>query len=302
MADLKKWIATALVASSSAGVAQGEVLRITGEFPAGYREASMLHSLAIGRIEGQDGPALANAIERALSGTHFDLMGGRGARRDADGALSGGVTGGSEETPFIRKEKQCTARDKDGKCTKEELVEIRCRRRIVNLQASLRIVRSDDGRIVYSEQKPFRQETSWCQGQSPASTVEETVSDAIEQIGSSVRYDIAPSVRTYDIRVRESTKGMSKDLAKRFKELIKLTKRDARGACAGWDEMREAAGHPSLVFNQGLCAEQRGDYERAVALYRDASRAGAAEGSEGAERAQRLIAGREDAKERARRN
>ncbi|RYY24284.1 MAG: hypothetical protein EOP62_17520 [Sphingomonadales bacterium] len=301
MANLKTWMAAALAVATSAGVAEAETLSMTGEFAAPYRDASLLGSLALGRIEGQDGPALANAIERYLSNTHFELMGGRGARRDADGTLSGGITGGSEETPFTRKEKKCTSKDKDGKCIKEEEVEVRCRRRVINLNVSLRIVRGSDGRIVYSEQKPFRHEASWCQGQSAGQTVEEIIGGGIEQIARSVRFDIAPEVRTYSIRVREGTKGMSKEAAKRFKDLIKLTKRDARGACAGWDAMRDAAGHPSLVFNQGLCAEQRGDYARALALYGDASRAGATEGREGMERANRLIAGREDAAVRKRR-
>ena len=126
--------------------------------------------------------------------------------------------------------------------------------------------------------------------------------EAIGQIANAVRHDIAPSVQSYQIRVRESTKGLSKDSAKRFKELVKLTKRDARGACTGWEAMAEAGVHPSLLFNRGLCAEQREDYDGALALYRQASQYGANEGNEGASRATRLIAGREDAKIRARRN
>ena len=63
----------------------------------------------------------------------------------------------------------------------------------------------------------------------------------------------------------------------------------------------EAAGHPSLLFNLGLCAEQRGDYEKALGLYQDAALAGANEGREGFARATRLVAGRADAQERAKR-
>ncbi|RYD54531.1 MAG: hypothetical protein EOP60_07370 [Sphingomonadales bacterium] len=292
-----------LVAALSANTAQAEVLRVTGEFAAGNREASMLHSLAIGRFDGQDGIALANAVERALGGTHFALMGGRAGRGNAEGSLSGAVVTGVEENPFKKKEKRCVEKDKDGKCLKEAEVDVRCRSRVVNFRADFRLVRNDDGRVVYSTSKPFRDETSWCEGQSPYRSVEDTVQAAIQQIASSVRYDIAPSVRTYDIRVRESTKGMAKDAAKRFKELVKLTKRDSRGACAGWDAMQnDLQGNPSLIFNRGLCAEQRGDYDGALALYRQATQYGASEGGEGANRAQRLIAGREDAKERARRN
>lgn len=302
MAKNQVWLAAAIVAAGIIGVARAEILQVTGEFAATYREASLLRSLSIGRIEGQDGPALGRAIEHALSGTHFELLGGRAGRGNAEGSLSGGVTGGFEDTPFMRKETRCVSRDKNDKCIKEEQVQVRCSRRVINLQASLRIVRNEDGRIVYSEQKPFRHEASWCEGQSPGATVEEIADGAILQIASAVRHDIAPSVRTYTVRVRESAKGLGKEPARRFKDYVKLTKRDPAGACAGWNAMAaETPGHPSILFNLGLCAEQRGDYVTALALYRNASRAGAPEGGEGAGRAQQLIDGRDDARERARR-
>lgn len=111
-----------------------------------------------------------------------------------------------------------------------------------------------------------------------------------------------PLISTYNVRVRESTKGLAKPAAAQFKALVTQTKRDARGACAGWQAMRaEAGAHPSLLFNLGVCAEQRGDYAPALALYREAASAGASEAREAADRATRLIAGREDARERARR-
>ncbi len=295
-------MAAAFAMAMGAGLAQAEVLQVTGEFPANYREASLLRSLSIDRFDGQDGIALANAIERAMERTHFELMGGRAGRHNAEASLSGAVVTGVEENPFKKKEKRCVEKDKDGKCIKEAEVDVRCRQRIITLRADLRMVRNQDGRVVYSQSKPFRDDTSWCEGQNPYRSVEETVQAGIQQIANSVRYDIAPSVQTYDIRVRESTKGMAKDAAKRFKDLVKLTKRDPAGSCAGWSQMQAAGPHPSILFNVGLCAEQRRDYEGAVALYRQASQYGATEGGEGASRALRLIAGREDAQARARRN
>ncbi|WP_066800044.1 tetratricopeptide repeat protein [Sphingomonas soli] len=301
--NVKIWGAAAVAFVAMTGAAQAEVLRVTGEFPARFREASLLHSLSINRFDGQDGIALANAIERAMGRTHFEMLGGRAGRQHADASLSGAVTTDVQETPFRKKEKRCTEKNKDGKCIKEEEVEVRCRRRAVSIRADLRMVDNDSGRVVYSESKPFREELSWCEGQNASRSVEDTVTAGIQHIANDVRFDIAPSVQTYDIRVRESTKGLSKEAAKRFKDLVKLTKRDARGACAGWNQMQaEAQGHPSLTFNLGLCAEQRGDYDGALALYRRASQSGAAEGGEGADRALRLIAGRDDARVRERRN
>lgn len=300
---MKKHILGALaIAALAAGIAHAEVLEISGEFAAPNREASLLGSISIDRIDGQDGAALARAIEQGLSGTHFDLMGGRTGRANAEGSLSGGVTTGVDEQPFKKKEKRCVEKDANKKCVREEVVELRCRRRVINVKADLRLVRNRDGRIVYSASKPFTQETSWCEGQNAPAPVEEVIADGVRNLGYSVRNDIAPTRSTYSIRVRESDKGMSKDQSKRFKDLVKLTKRDVRGACAGWAALAgELPGHPSLAFDLGLCAEQAGDYEKALQYYHAASRAGAAEGGQGADRAMRLIAGKEDAAIRARR-
>ena len=293
-----------LVASALAwaGVAQGEVLEITGEFPANNREASFLESISVDRFGGSDGTALQIAIERALGGSQFELLGGRAGRDSAEGSISGSVSSGVDESNFRRKEKQCVSKDDKGKCLKEEQVEVPCKRRIIDIKADIRIVRNTDGRILYSQPKPFREEVEWCRGGSPARTAEDVIEGGIRDIAGSLRGDLVPHVDTYKIRVRENTKGLSKEASNRFKEFVKLTKRDARGACAGWEAMQaEAAGHPSLLFNLGLCAEQRGEFEKAVGLYQEAIRAGANEGREGVERATRLIAGREDAQERAKR-
>ena len=292
-------VASALVWAS---VAQAEVLEITGEFPANNREASFLESVSVDRFGGNDGSALQIAIERALGGSQFELLAGRAGRDTAEGSISGSISSGVDESNFTRKEKQCVQKDAKGKCTKEEQVEIRCKRRIIDIKADIRIVRNTDGRILYSQPKPFREEVEWCRGDNASRTVEEVVDNAIRDIAGALRGDLVPHTDTYKIRVRENTKGLSKETANRFKELVKLTKRDARGACAGWDAMRtEAAGHPSLLFNLGLCAEQRGAYEDALGLYQDAALAGANEGREGFTRATRLVEGRADAQERAKR-
>ena len=284
------------------GVAQAEVLEVTGEFPANNREASFLESISVDRFGGSDGTALQIAIERALGGSQFELLGGRTGRDTAEGSISGSVSSGVDESSFRKKEKQCVSKDDKGKCLKEEQVEIGCKRRIIDVKADIRIVRNTDGRILYSQPKPFRDEVEWCRGGSPGRTTEDVIEGAIQGIAGSLRGDIVPHVDTYKIRVRESTKGLPKEAANRFKELVKLTKRDADGACRGWEAMQaEAAGHPSVLFNLGLCAEQRGEYEKALSLYQDAALAGATEGREGFTRATRLVEGRADAQERAKR-
>lgn len=284
--------------------AHAESVRMTGRFAAPYRDAAMLDSLRIGRIAGQDGMQLGMAIERALARpniageVHFDLVSGRGA--DADGTLNGNVTTGVQESRFKRKEKECVEREggkRDGKCLREEEVEKDCTRRVINVNADLRLAGAD-GRVVYSVSRPRRDETSWCRGQNPVRTTEESIRGMIVDIAENVRRDIVPSVESYSIRFRESTKGLPKQFNRTFKDIVRQTQRDLRAACAAWAAMDgQAPNHPSIVFDLGLCAEAAGDYDRAGELYRRAAPLigrGGNEATQGVERIDRLIAGAED--------
>jgi len=298
-------IAAAGLGLAVAVSALAEVAQMTGRFPAQYREAAMLRSLSVDRIGGRDGQAVGLAIERALGGGYFDLIydGRRGGGR-AEGMLSGAVSSGVEDSYYKQPEKRCIERDKDKKCIKEEEVQINCTRRVANLTADIRIVRADDGRIVYSANKPNRQEITWCQGQSPARTGEEMINSMIGEIANSVASEITPHTETYRIRFRESTKGLPKDMSRGFKDAIKLSQRDLRAACAAWGQMNQAVPkHPSLVFNLGLCAEAAGDLRGALAFYQQAIGliGPRSEAGTGADRVRSRIVADADAAERARR-
>lgn len=295
-------VLAALIMTAPAALA--ESVRMTGRFAAPYRDAAMLDSLRVGRIGGEDGMQLALAIERALGRpniegrTHFELIGGPGG--DADGLLNGNVVTGVQETRFKRKEKDCVEREggkRDGKCLREEEVEKDCTRRVINVNADLRIADAR-ARVVYSVSRPRRDETSWCRGQDPSRTTEEAIRAMIIDIAENVRADIVPSVELYSIRFRESTRGLPKPLERPFKDIVKRTQRDLRAACAAWAAMdQQAPNHPSITFDLALCAESAGEYDKALALYRRAAPLigrGGNEATAGAERAQRLIAGRDD--------
>jgi hypothetical protein len=291
-------------ASLLATTAHAESVRMTGRFAAPYRDAAMLDSLRVGRIGGEDGMQLGMAIERALGRpdiegrTHFELVGGRGG--DADGLLNGNVVTGVQETKFKRKDKECVEREggkRDGKCLREEEVEKDCTRRVINVNADLRITDARN-RVVYGVSHPRRDETSWCRGQTPPRTTEEAIRGMVIDIAEAVRRDIVPSVELYSIRFRESTRGLPKPLERPFKDIVKQTQRDLPAACAAWAAMdAQAPNHPSITFDLGLCAESAGEFDKALALYRRAAPligSGGNEATVGAERVQRLIAGRDD--------
>ena len=301
-------------AMTVAGPAFAESVQMTGKFAPPYREAALLDSLGIDRFNGRDGRQLEMAIERALSQPdvegqpHFDLIAAFGGGQGPEGVLSGAVTSGVQDGSYKEKRKRCVEREggKDsGKCLREAEVEVNCTRRVVNVSADLRLVRAADGRVVYTAGKPKRDEISWCRGDEPSRTVEETVRGMIEGIAGEVRRDIAPVVETYSIRFRESTKGLVKELNRPFKDIVRQTQRDLRGACMAWEAMdAQAPNHPSITFDLGLCAEAAGDYRRALDLYRRAApliSGGSNEAVTGAERVGRLVAAQADDAERRRR-
>jgi hypothetical protein len=302
--------AVAILAVVTAGGAVAETITISGRFPAQNRAASYLRRLEIEQFRGRDGAQLSNAIGGALSqaenasGPHFTLLGDTGgAPARADGVLSGSATSDWEEHRVELTRNRCVERAApepgkkgEGKCLKHEDVPVQCTQRTTSLTASLRIVRVRDGAIVYTATKPRSETVSWCPGESPSRSAEATIASMIDGIAGETRGDIAPHGETYKIRYREDRAGLSKPLAERFKSVLKQTKSDSRGACAGWESIeREQPGQHAILFNMGLCAEERGDYAGAIDLYR---RAGAAKRGDdvnaGVGRAQTLIAGAED--------
>jgi len=305
----KGMILVAVVTIAVAGPALAETLTSTGMFPAAAREAAMLRSIAVDRLGGRDGQQVGMAIERALGRPDnrgrpwFEMVyGGRRGGGNADGTLSGAVSSGVEDSYYKKPEKRCIGRDADKKCIKEEEVQVNCTRRVANLTADLRIVRSD-GRIVYNAAKPLRQEITWCQGQNPSRTAEEMIASMVGEVAEGVRGDTVPRVETYRIRILESNKGVPKDLTKRFKDVVKLTQRNPVQACREWAALNEAVpNHPSIVFNLGLCAESANDLQAALNWYRAAipllGRNN--DGSEGLNRVQRRMIADGDFARRAR--
>ena len=299
--------ATAIVALATAAGAVAETVTISGRFPAQNREASYLRRLSIDRFSGRDGDQLANAISGALlqaengGGRHFTLLGGPGPAR-AEGVLTGAATSDWEEHKVKLTRNRCVERaapepgKSEGKCTRNEDVPVPCTERTTSLTASLRIVRVADGAIVYTATKPRSETISWCPGESPSQSAEATIAGMINGIAGETRGEIAPHGETYKIRFREDRAGLSKELGARFKDTVKLSQRDLGAACSAWEAIEhEQPGQLSTVFNLGLCAEQRGEYPAALALYRRAAamkRAGDIDTAIG--RAQALIAGAED--------
>jgi tetratricopeptide (TPR) repeat protein len=158
---------------------------------------------------------------------------------------------------------------------------------------------------VWSDNKPSRDETTWCQGKAPWRTTEEAVSAMITDLAQKIRLDVRPRWETYKVRFREDRDGMPKDIGGEFKEIVKLSNRDVTSACRQWAELNgRLPNHPSVLYNLGVCAEAAGSYADAQSFYRAAQAALPKRSSDmvdSADRVARLMIARADDAERARR-
>lgn len=268
--------AMALASGFAAEPASAETLSVEGLYPARSPAAAGVGSLVVERFGGRDGRELSFALEAMLAelaiyGQPYFRVVAERSSAPADAILSGIVNAAVQNQPVEEDRKVCVERDDNDKCVREENQKIRCQRRIVTFNPSLRMARVDDGAIVYQRQLQERDQIVWCPDRAAARSVEDTVSALIGNAVAEVRLDIAPVYRSDAIRVLEVRKGLDKDQSNRFRDALKATARNPQGACDIWQALDgEVPGQSSVVFNLALCAEQRGDLDEALVRYRQA--------------------------------
>lgn len=289
-----------LAALGLAAPAYAEVFEMNGHFPAHYRDVSLARSIGIDRIAGRDGMALGLAIEGQLSRRgpdgrpYYDLVALSRRGPDADVLVSGMADASVREGDVKRKVEQCAEKQGD-KCVRKDKVEATCLQEMVSFSSTLRVARSDDGRILYTQTRPQSETITTCPGDKGKPSPREVVARMVRTAADRFADDILPRHEDYRIRLREGREGMDKAMGRAFKDSIRLSQRDPVAACGQWAAMAGTLpGHPSLLFNAGLCAERAGDYAGAEHAYRQA---GGAE--EDATRVRDLAVGRDDAQRRA---
>lgn len=279
MRGLRSSFAVALLCFAAPVAA--ETLTINGAEPANANANDIIR-LAVDRFEGDGGAAFAQQVESALGAARFDgqsyfriVAPESGA--PVDGLLTGTIRESVEETPVTEKRKRCVEYDPaDGKkCVKETDVDIRCRRRVVTLATTVRLVAIDDGSIRWSRPLSARDQQTWCPDRDYTQSVDNFVAGAVRGQVQAIRSDLAPNNYTIDVRVDESRKGLSKADDAVFRQAIRQTKTDQAGACASWKALaRTIEPTAPLAFNLGLCSEMLGDLGGAVSWYTEAQRQG----------------------------
>jgi len=265
-----------MVAIAVSGSAQAETLSISGLYPANADGVALIESISIENFGGGDGSALGFALEEQLDRISFDgqpyftVMASRTVAVP-QAILSGSATASIDQHHTTEYRSRCVERDEKDKCTKHKSIKVSCEKRVINLRVNIRFARFEDGQTIFTDSPSRGHEETVCDYDESFSSSEREIRKMIDSVAYDVRRDLAPIRLTQKIRVLERRKGMAKAQAKFFKAAIKMTKRDEAEACRMFDNMgAEGTEHGSISFNRALCAEQRGDFGAALALYDEA--------------------------------
>lgn len=268
--------AAAFIPALMPAAAHAESLNVSTGSPAPYGDVTMLYRMAVEPFDGEDGLDLARAVEQRLSQLNdrrgdafFEILDARAADR-ADGVVTGAAKVTVDESRYKRTIRECIDKDVEScEDIDKEDVEIGCRRRNVRLDASIRIVRVRDGRLIHSRTAPRNDEVNWCRGDDEPADVETIVRNQIDSVASELTSGFVPSFGSTAERIREDRKSLPKPDEAFFKAAIKATKRNPQEACRMFGELASRyPDYPSLIFNQGVCAEFYGDRDAAEQFYR----------------------------------
>jgi hypothetical protein len=247
-------------------------LPIEGIYPAGNDTLSALNSLAIRSFTGSEGQSLAIQLEQRLRDVsvkgvpYFSIVPFRGGG-SADGALSGSAYGRSETRNEVVKRQICAARNDKGKCVETRNVDENCTRRNITLNYTLSVEGRRQERL-FAISNTVVNTNLICSDTTGVPPIDVVLQYLTANLAGELRLQFAPMERREDIRVKEGVEGLEGNAKKKFKDGIKLTKKNTTSACEVWGEVDQLVpNHAPTLFNLGLCAESRGEYDSAEALY-----------------------------------
>lgn len=253
--------------------AMAETLPIEGVYPAGNDQMAALNTLAVGPFGREDGEALSIQLEQQLASVevrgapYFSMVPYR-AKGGADGTITGSASSSLDEQPEQVRRRVCAYENEKGKCVQWRDIVITCTRRVVTLTYTAQV----EGRRrerVFGAASHVEDSLLLCPDSGEAPTIEATVGQLVSRVATELRMQFAPLEVRDDIRVKEGTDGLQNDAKKKFKEGIKLTKRNITSACTMWAEVDQLVpDHGPTLFNLGLCAESRREYDVAESYYR----------------------------------
>ncbi len=169
-----------------------------------------------------------------------------------------------------RIERECVARDEDGKCTERREIRIRCRELTVRIEPRI-FLTAVDGEQIYSHSTPRAQSERYCEDDRSVPSSLAMANALIDQIVSTIRSDLAPVDSVRNIRVMERRREIRREDRDAFRDAVRATESDVVAACTGFLALEAAnPDNVSLLFNIGLCYERTDDLLDAASYYRNA--------------------------------
>lgn len=161
-------------------------------------------------------------------------------------------------------------------CERWESYNISCTKRSASFVFTPKLIEVETGRIVYASTATGKAEASACaDSQTPLPSHSELLQRAKQSAKAMFRKDIAPHFEMFEIKLIDSTEGISsKEAERKFEQGIDFAKNNRLDrACELWGEARTFSPNSlSIVYSLGICAEVTGNLEQALDLYTKADR------------------------------
>jgi hypothetical protein len=203
----------------------------------------------------------------------------------AQGIYTGAVTqSNSTEGHYTEERSECSQHAQDcddkGKCTQGKCIQwrkynVNCTKRSGYFAFTPKLIEVQTGKIIYTRDINGSATSNGCSDGTPAKSGSELIGQSITMAKAGFRKDIAPYYVVREIKLMDSTDGISSAAAK---DKLKLgidyaAKKRLDAACELWGEADTIASNaPSITYNLGVCAESRGDVAAALPLYKKADR------------------------------
>lgn len=258
-----------------AGSAQAETLRVESHRPARVDALVTLHTIQVERLGGRHGSDMTIQLEDGLRELQFEdrpwfrVLPASIADGEGDAVLRGNASIDLGVTEYTEERERCV-KDADNRCTDtREKYNVACFRRRFELDTTLRLI-GRDGSLLWSLDNTEPHEDSRCTDSSgQMRSVADVQRMLIGRIAQKIQEDFVPRLGVADVRVDESRRGLSRGDADRFREAVRLTRTNARGACDIWAELAGTnPNHLPTRFNVALCTESLGTADPAP-LYRE---------------------------------
>lgn len=203
----------------------------------------------------------------------------------AQGIYAGVVTQAAwNDGPYKETRQDCVQReikrdDKgrtyEGSCIRWRSHQVSCTKRVAGFACSAKLIEVRTSRILYAQNLSGTADASGCEDGKPLPGGPELLQKAKEIAKTEFRKNVAPHYVTKEVSLMDDTAGITsgdaKDKLKRGIEYAGKGRMDQ--ACELWGESRILSpSAPSVLYDLGVCAESRGDFDAALKLYREADK------------------------------